>query len=103
MAKPRFDAVIEAVRYTPNGQIDWVRAYERRGPTFSDCILIDRSELVERLKRKTRFFTGRRIPFQASTFELGNLVTLGGDAGQEIITSGEKRGNQDDLHNVPLV
>ncbi len=34
MAK-KFDGVIEAVRYK-NGQIAVVRAFERRGTTFSD-------------------------------------------------------------------
>ena len=48
MAK-KFDGVIEAVRYK-DGQIDVVRAFERRGAAFSDRIMIDRKELLERLK-----------------------------------------------------
>ena len=48
MAK-KFDGIIEAVRYK-NGQIVTVRAYERRGATFSDRLLIERKDLLERLK-----------------------------------------------------
>ena len=34
MAKLKFDGLIEAVRYAPDGKIILVRAYERRGATF---------------------------------------------------------------------
>jgi hypothetical protein len=44
MAK-KFDGVIEAVRYK-NGQVEVVRAFERRGAAFSDRILIPRRELL---------------------------------------------------------
>ena len=46
---PKFDGVIEAVRYK-SGKIEVVRAYERRGATFSDHVLLDRKELLERLR-----------------------------------------------------
>ena len=49
MAK-KFDGVIEAVRYNPDGQIALVRGYELRGVTYSDRVLLDRNTLVERLK-----------------------------------------------------
>ncbi|MDP1779148.1 MAG: hypothetical protein Q8K73_02630, partial [Anaerolineales bacterium] len=49
MAK-KIDGVIEAVRYK-NGQITWVRAYERRGATFSDRVLLDRKTLLQRLQK----------------------------------------------------
>ena len=45
----KFDVVIEAVRYK-SGKIELVRAYERRGPSFSDRVLLDRKTLLERLK-----------------------------------------------------
>jgi hypothetical protein len=38
MAKNRFDGVIEAVRYTPEGKIDVVQAYRRRGTAFSQTM-----------------------------------------------------------------
>jgi len=45
MAQEKFDGVIEAVRYSPEGAVSQVRMYERRGPTWSDCVLLDRAEL----------------------------------------------------------
>jgi len=46
----KVDGVIEAVRYK-NGQIVIVRAYERRGATFSDHVLLERKTLLERLQK----------------------------------------------------
>jgi|GEM_PF-165169 len=87
MGKPRYDGVIEAVRYKPDGQIAWVRAYERRGPTFSDRVLIDRRELIERLKAGKVFVVGKRLPLLASTFETYYRVRLASVDGQEILTT----------------
>ena len=69
MAK-KFDGVIEAVHYK-NGQIVTVRAYERRGAAFSDRVLIDRKELLERIKGGKQFVIGKRKEFMAGTFETG--------------------------------
>ena len=44
----KFDGVIEAVRYK-SGKIDLVRAYERRGASFGDHVILDRKTLLERL------------------------------------------------------
>ena len=49
MAK-KFDGVIEAVRYK-NGQIEVVRAFERRGAAFTDRIMLNRKEFLERIKK----------------------------------------------------
>ena len=51
MAGMKYDGVIEAARYAPDGRILMVRAYERRGATFSDRVLLDRNTLVEQLKK----------------------------------------------------
>ncbi len=79
MAKIKFDGLIEAVRYAPDGHIDLVRAYERRGATFSDHILINRTRLVERLQKGEKFVTGQRKEFLGSTFESAKPVFLKGD------------------------
>ena len=71
MAKPKIDGVIEAVRYKPDGQILWVRAYLRRGSTYSDRILLDRQELIELLKSGKSFVSGARVELMASTFQVG--------------------------------
>jgi len=82
----KFDGVIEAVRYK-NGKIDLVRAYERRGATFSDQVLLDRAALLDRLKHGKHFVTGQRKEFLASTFEVGKPVNLVGQDGSVAITT----------------
>ncbi|MDH5506572.1 MAG: hypothetical protein OEZ02_05070 [Anaerolineae bacterium] len=99
----KYDGVVEAVHYTPQGQIAWVRAYERRGPTWSDHVLIDRQTLVDRLQSGKRFYAGKRLEFQASEFDLGApLKLLGSKQGSHIITNGSTA-NKDDLSGVPVV
>jgi len=97
MAKNKFDGLIEAVRYTSDGKIDQVRAYERRGATFSDHILIKRARLVERLQKGEKFVTGQRKELLGSTFETAKPVYLNGD----VISTGNA-GNRDLLEDVPV-
>ncbi len=96
----KFDGVIEAVRYK-SGKIDEVRAYERRGATFSDRVLLSRKVLIERLKQGKRFVVGQRKEFLASTFELGKSVKLLGQDNERIITTRD-RSERDELEGVPL-
>lgn len=98
MAKPKFDGLIEAVRYSPDGKIELVRAYERRGATFSDHILIDRANLVTRLKGGEIFVTGSRKEFLGSTFETTKTVRLDGD----VINTGSNS-KRDLLEGVPAL
>ena len=74
LTRPKFEGVVEAVHYTPEGYVKWVRAYERRGPTWSDHILIDRQTLIERIKNGERFFSGERKEYLASEFEIGQPI-----------------------------
>ena len=64
----KYDGVIEAVRYK-NGQIVVVRAFERRGAAFSDRVMMDRRELLERLKDGRKFIVGKRKELLAGSFE----------------------------------
>jgi hypothetical protein len=96
----KFDGVIEAVRYK-GGRIELVRAYERRGATFSDHVLLDRPTLLTRLHEGRRFVTGRRKPLLASTFEVGRPVFLRGKGSELIVTTLEGRGH-DQLEGVPV-
>ena len=98
MANKKFDGLIEAVRYASDGKIELVRAYERRGATFSDVILIDRASLVTRLKSGQKFITGTRKEFLGSTFETAKMVRLDGDA---ITTSSDA--TRDQLEEVPSI
>jgi len=103
MAKPKIDGVIEAVRYKPDGQILWVRAYLRRGPTYSDRILLDRQELIELLKSGKSFVSGARVELMASTFQVGQPVRLLENNGQEVLVTDETQSSQDRLEGVPLL
>jgi hypothetical protein len=99
MAK-KFDGVIEAVRYK-DGQIEEVRAFERRGAAFSDRVLISREKLLKRLKDGKKFVVGQRKEFLAGTFETGKPVQVVSRGGREIIST---RGNAecDELEQAPV-
>jgi uncharacterized protein YjhX (UPF0386 family) len=98
MARPKFDGVIEAVRYAPNGRIILARLYERRGAVWTDHLLLDRKQLTERLKRGRRFVTGQRKPYRGGTFVTGNPVRL---EGQNIVSNGASA-MRDELTGVPV-
>jgi hypothetical protein len=103
MAKTRFDGVIEAVRYQPNGQVKWVRAYVRRGPIFSDRLVIDRQALIDQIKAGKLFLAGRRIELMASTFETSAPVKLIQKDHQDILVTGDIQSNRDLLEGIPPV
>jgi hypothetical protein len=103
MAKPKIDGVIEAARYAPDGQIQWVRAYLRRGPTYSDRVLLDRQALVEQLKSGKTFLAGERVEYMAGTFRLGKAIRLQQKNGQEVLVTEGEQGNRDQLEGVPIL
>ncbi len=87
MAQVKYDGVIEAVRYAPPGRVAVVRAYERRGPTFSDRILISREELVRQLQAGKRFVAGERQAQMASTFTVASAICLVEKDGQKYLST----------------
>ncbi len=100
MAK-KFDGVIEAVRYK-NGQIVIVRAFERRGSSFSDRVLLDRKEFLDRLRKGQKYVVGKRKELLASTFEvLEKPVRVVGQDGREIIST-RSDADHDELEQAPL-
>jgi hypothetical protein len=103
MPQKQYDGVIEVVRYTLEGKIDSVRIYERRGPTYSDRILLTRMDLLQRLRTRKKFAVGTRKPLMASTFEICAEVRLTGSRGQEMIVAGNSSTtDRDDLQGAPL-
>ncbi len=98
MARIKLDGIIEAVRYTPGGKIEVVRAYERRGVVWSDHILIGRKELSEQLKQGKRFVVGERKIYLGSMFKTGTAVRQVQD---NIVTDGQVDG-RDHLNGVPV-
>ncbi len=102
--RPTVDAVVETVHYASAGRIAWARAYERRGPTWSDLVLIDRKTLVEKLKEGKRFAAGTRHEFNASEFSLGpKIKLLSTRAGEFIVTEDVQEANGDRLDGVPVI
>ena len=86
MSKMKLDGVIEAVRYSPDGKIVVVRAYERHGVVWSDHVLLGRKELSERLKQGKKFVVGERKIYLGSVFKTGKVVRQTED---NIITEGQ--------------
>jgi hypothetical protein len=103
MAKKKFDGVVEAVHYKSNGEVDWVRAYERRGPTFSDHLLIEREALIERLKSGKNFMVGRRVQREASTFDVTQPLRVVDFGGRDALVVGQSKAEQDSLEGVPVI
>ena len=102
MKRPKFDAVIEAVHYAPDGKIALARIYERRGATWSDRILLDRRDLVAQLKHGKQFVTGQRKVFWASTFEVGEAVQYLARGERGVITTSDLTAEKDLLAGVPV-
>ena len=96
----KFDGIIEAVRYK-NGQIATVRAYERRGASFSDRMLIDRKDLLERIKDGKLFLIGSRKEFWAGTFDEGKPVKVVSSDGKDFITTRDNA-DHDELEETPF-
>jgi hypothetical protein len=96
----KIDGVIEAVRYK-NGQLTVVRAYERRGSTFSDRVLLERKTLLERLLKGRQYFTGSREELRASTFKLDKSVLIVKLDDRELIATRENA-TRDELEEAPL-
>ena len=103
MAQPKYDIVVEAVHFKPNGRVEWARVYERRGATFSDCVLLTRDEIIQRLKSNKKVVVGRRIPYLASTFEIFFPIQLITRDGDEILTSSDASNHRDHLEGVPVI
>ena len=95
----KIDGVIEAARYK-NGQITLVRAYERRGATFSDRVLVDRKTLLERLQKGKQYVIGTREDLKASTFILGKPVMIVKQDDRELLATRENA-TRDELEEIP--
>jgi len=103
VAKQKYDGVVQAVHYKPDGQVDWVRAYLRRGPTFSDHVLLDRQTLLEQIKAGKRFWVGQRVPQLAGTFEVTEALHVVTKDGKEALVVGEESAERDHLKGVPVI
>ncbi|HKY79322.1 MAG TPA: hypothetical protein VI688_07680 [Anaerolineales bacterium] len=99
----KLDGVIEAAHFNPDGKLAWVRAYERRGPTWSDVVLLDRDALVQRLRQGKRFYVGSRREFWASEFDLTLPVRLVENYRSAVLVTGRGGSQADRLAGIPVV
>lgn len=103
MARAKYDGVVEAVHYAQDGNVAWVRAYERRGAAFSERVLLDRDTLVSRMKAGKRYVAGKRVPYLGSTFEVSEALHLIADNGNELLVTGEQQAAADNLKDIPII
>jgi hypothetical protein len=103
MADKKYDGVIEAVHYRQDGQVDWVRAYLRRGATWSDRVLLKRAELIQEIKSGKQMMIGQRVEFMAGTFTVSTPLKVAGSNGNEVLVTNSSSANQDLLEGVPVL
>ena len=104
MAKQKkFDGVLEAAHYTPDGQLVWVRVYERRYSAFTDRVLLSRSEFIDKLKAGKHYVVGQRILNYGGQFKVGPSVSLLRGDGDPVIAVGTAESNTDALTGVPVI
>ena len=99
----KVDLIIEAAHFKPNGYIENVRAYVRRGPTYSDCVLLSRAELINNIRMGKRVATGQRVPRMASTFIDLIPISVIKKAEHIFITSNDFTNERDYLNNIPTL
>ena len=103
MARQNDDGIIVAAHYKNTGVVDWVQAYLRRGPIWSDVVLISREALVEQLKSGKNYVTGIRVEYMGTTFETADAVNLITNKDHDILVTGEIESETDRLDNVPIL
>jgi hypothetical protein len=102
MKKEKIDGVVETVHYAQDGQVAYVRAYQRRGTTFSDVVLIKRDELVKLIKAGSIYYTGERICGMGTEFKtFDKLQVVPSVEGEMLLTASS--GKQDNLGSTPLL
>ncbi len=94
-----YDVVIEAVRRSEDGHILVARIYARRGPTWSDRLLVSRDELIRRIRSGKKVVIGERKEFMASTFAIKSAVRLDGP---NLVSSGQGGDISQELNPAPL-
>lgn len=103
MANQKYDGVIEAVHYHSDGQIDWVRAYLRRGPTWSDRLILKRQDLIDEIKAGRRIMLGQRVEYMGGTFDVTAPVHLTGAEGMEVLVTDSAQGEKDRLEGASVL
>ena len=100
--KKPYDGVVVAVRYSSQGEIERVRVFERHGFVFTDRMMMNRTDLVERLQNGKRFKTGARLLYQGNDFEIKEDINLVKKNGSDVIIVGQTTSEHDTLGNLPI-
>lgn len=103
MANKKYDGVIEAVHYAPDGSVDWVRAYLRRGPTWSDRVILRRQDLIQEIKSGKHMMLGKRVEYMAGTFDVSLPVTVSSSNGKEVLVTSSSPAEHDHLEGAPVL
>jgi hypothetical protein len=101
MAKKKFDAVLEAVRLDKDGQLQLARIYDRKGIVFTDHFLVDRDQLIQRLKNGQLILSGKRQPKMGSLFDTGEEVRLITTNGKDVLVVGSGTSDRDQFDKIP--
>lgn len=101
-ATKKADVVLVAARYDADGRVQIAQAYQRRGPIWSDLVLLHRGALVEALQRGRKVYAGRTREL-SHDFELLHRLTLDGREGDGVVRAAGATGaaGRDEL-GVPL-
>lgn len=102
MTQTNFDYLIEAVHYSATGVLEKIRVYEKRGPSFSDRIIVDRDTLVNLLASGKKVVSGSRLPYLASSFNVTGELQLAGPKESPILVMSEEAADRDSLPGIPV-
>jgi hypothetical protein len=94
------DVVVVAARYAPDQSLATAQAYERRGPVWTDLVLLDRRTLIERLRSGKKVGVGQPLAVPGD-FAVRTRLVLGRENGHEVLRAAGTGSNGDDL-GVPL-
>jgi len=103
MKKEKYDGVVEAAHFRLDGQLDWVRVYERRGAVFSDRLLLNRDAFARQLRAGKRYVVGERLLNLGGMFKVTQPVRLLNQDGKQVIVVGNVTAAKDELTGVPTL
>jgi len=96
------DTVVVAARYGPQaGELLLAQAYERRGVVWTDVILLDRDDLLARVRSRRRIYAGEVRPDIPGAFTVHGRLQMVHDGARTYLTLGKGTARGDDL-GVPL-
>lgn len=94
----KYDGVIEAVHRQSDGRIEFARAYQKRGATWSDHTIISREELIKRIQAGKTFILGERKILFGSTFAATEPIRYQ----NQVLVSGGQSDSALDLADAPI-